>query len=183
MYEDPLNRSTSSVTGPVTSSVADSVAAGTMQAMALREKVRLLSLVDILEPLSAEALESFARRTPTMHLRNDQLFHTPNRRGGPFMLLLEGKVRIYKVAAGKELTLAVEDAGTMLEMVHGSEAARRGVKGGLVIPPAGIGDQAGCFRPQRTCKQKEKKIKSLIERRRPDCWIDPDDLSEARQDP
>lgn len=113
MYEDPLNRSTSSVTGPVTSSVADSVAAGTMQAMSLREKVRLLSLVDILEPLSAEALESFARRTPTMHLRNDQLFHTPNRRGGPFMLLLEGKVRIYKVAAGKELTLAVVDAGAL----------------------------------------------------------------------
>ena len=83
------------------------------EVMALREKVRLLSLVDILEPLSREALESFARRTPTMHLRNDQLFHTPNRRGGPILLLLEGRVRIYKLAAGKELTLAVVDAGAL----------------------------------------------------------------------
>lgn len=81
--------------------------------MALREKVRLLSLVDILEPLSREQLERFARRTPTMHLRNDQLFHTPRRRGGPFLLLLEGRVRIYKEAAGKELTLAVVDAGAL----------------------------------------------------------------------
>lgn len=48
-----------------------------------------------------------------MHLRNDQLFHTPNRRGGPFLLLLEGRVRIYKLAAGKELTLAVVDAGAL----------------------------------------------------------------------
>lgn len=81
--------------------------------MQLREKVRLLSLVDILEPLSREQLESFARRTPTMHLRNDQLFHTPRRRGGPVLLLLEGRVRIYKEAADKELTLAVVDAGAL----------------------------------------------------------------------
>lgn len=84
-----------------------------LEAMALREKVRLLSLVDILEPLSREQLERFARKTPTMHLRNDQLFHTPRRRGGPFMLLLAGRVRIYKEAAGKELTLAVVDAGAL----------------------------------------------------------------------
>lgn len=78
-----------------------------------REKVRLLSLVDILEPLSAEALERFARRTPTMHLKNEQVFHTPGREGGPFLLLLEGRVRIYKLAGGKELTLEVLDAGAL----------------------------------------------------------------------
>ena len=81
--------------------------------MALRQKVRLLSLVDVLEPLSAEELERFARRTPTMHLRNDQLFHTPARRGGPLLLLLEGRVRIYKLTAGKELTLSIVDAGAL----------------------------------------------------------------------
>lgn len=84
-----------------------------MEAMALREKVRLLSMVDILEPLSREQLERFAARTPTLHLRNEQLFHTPARQGGPFVLLLEGRIRIYKVAAGKELTLAVVDAGAL----------------------------------------------------------------------
>lgn len=79
--------------------------------MAFRQKIRLLSMVDVLEPLSQRSLEAFARRTPTMHLRNDQIFHTPARRGGPFLLLLEGRVRIYKLAAGKELTLAIVDAG------------------------------------------------------------------------
>lgn len=84
-----------------------------LEAMERREKVRLMSLVDILEPLSGEELERFARRTPTMHLRNDQVFHTPAREGGPFLLLLEGRVRIYKLAAGKELTLEVLDAGEL----------------------------------------------------------------------
>lgn len=81
--------------------------------MALRQKVRLLSMVDILEPLSGEELERFARRTPTMHLRSDQLFYTPARRGGPLLLLLEGRVRLYKFAAGKELTLSIVDAGAL----------------------------------------------------------------------
>lgn len=93
-----------------------------ISSMAFREKVRLLSLVDVLEPLSWEALERFARRTPTMHLRNGRLFHTPARRGGPLLLLLEGRVRIYKVAAGKELTLAIADAGALSgEGVLGAE--------------------------------------------------------------
>lgn len=83
------------------------------EVMGFRQKVRLLSLVDILEPLPLESLQRFARRTPTMHLRNEQLFHTPARRGGPILLLLEGKVRIYKEAAGKELTLAIMDAGAL----------------------------------------------------------------------
>jgi CRP/FNR family transcriptional regulator len=81
--------------------------------MAFRQKVRLLSLVDVLEPLSRESLERFARRTPTMHLRSGQIFHTPARRGGPFLLLLEGRVRLYKLPAGKELTLAIVDAGAL----------------------------------------------------------------------
>lgn len=83
------------------------------EVMGFRQKVRLLSLVDILEPLSLESLQRFAKRTPTMHLRNDRLFHTPSRRGGPITLLLEGKARIYKEAAGKELTLAIMDAGAL----------------------------------------------------------------------
>lgn len=81
--------------------------------MELREKTRLFSMVDVLEPLSGAALERFAARTPTLHLRKDQLFHTPARRGGPFLLLLEGRVRIYKEAAGREFTLGIVDAGAL----------------------------------------------------------------------
>lgn len=81
--------------------------------MTLGEKVRLLSLVDVLEPLSGPALERFAARTPTLHVRRGRLFHTPARRGGPLMLLLEGRVRIYKEAAGREFTLGIADAGAL----------------------------------------------------------------------
>ena len=93
--------------------VAHSERKAAAEVMEFRQKMRLLSLVDILEPLSLESLRNFARRTPTLHLRNEQLFHTPARRGGPILLLLEGKVRIYKEAAGKELTLAIMDAGAL----------------------------------------------------------------------
>ncbi len=42
--------------------------------MALDEQVRLLSLVDVLEPLSREVLEELGRRAPDTHLREGEIF-------------------------------------------------------------------------------------------------------------
>lgn len=78
------------------------------------EKLRLLSMVDILEPLSKEELEGFSRRVPDTHVEKGRVFFTPGDRSDALFMLKKGKVRIYKVTPeGLQFTLAVVEAGTM----------------------------------------------------------------------
>lgn len=79
-----------------------------------KEKIRLLSMVDVLEPLSEEELEEFSRRVPDRHVERGQIFYTPQDRSEALFMLKRGRVRIYKVTPdGWEFTLAVVEAGTM----------------------------------------------------------------------
>ena len=78
------------------------------------EKIRLLSMVDVLEPLSGEELEEFSRRVPDTHVEQGEIFYTPRDRSEALFMLKKGRVRLYKVAPdGWEFTLAVVEAGTM----------------------------------------------------------------------
>ena len=78
------------------------------------KKVRLLSLVDILEPLSEEEIAELIERIPSTHLEEGQVFYTPEDRSEALFMLKAGRVRIYKLAPdGWEFTLAVIEAGTM----------------------------------------------------------------------
>ncbi len=76
-----------------------------------KEKTRLLAEVDLLEPLSREEVERFSQRIPGVRLGRAQILYTPAHRGKVLFLLLRGRVRIYKVAEGGELTLNVVGAG------------------------------------------------------------------------
>jgi CRP/FNR family transcriptional regulator, cyclic AMP receptor protein len=79
-----------------------------------RERIRLLSMVDVFEPLSAEEVERLDERLPDVHLERGDIFYSPDAPSEKVFILRQGKVRIYKVADdGRELTLAVVDAGTM----------------------------------------------------------------------
>ena len=79
-----------------------------------KEKIRLLSMVDVLEPLSEEELKEFGRRVPDTHVEQGQIFFTPGDRSEALFMLKRGRVRIYKVTPeGWEFTLAVVEAGTM----------------------------------------------------------------------
>ena len=85
-----------------------------MTKMSIEEEVRLLSTVDILEPLSEEELEGLARRSPDTHLEKGEIFYTPSDRSERLFILKKGKVRIYRTAPdGREFTLSVVDAGTV----------------------------------------------------------------------
>jgi CRP/FNR family transcriptional regulator, cyclic AMP receptor protein len=78
------------------------------------EKLRLLSMVDVLEPLSREELEEFGRRVPDTHVERGRTFFTPGDRSDALFILKKGKVRIYRVTPdGWQFTLAVVEAGTM----------------------------------------------------------------------
>src|ERR671916_1863635 len=79
-----------------------------------RKRIRLLSLVDVFEPLSAAELERLDERLPDVHLETGDVFYSPDDPSEKVFILRRGKARIYKVADdGRELTLAVVDAGTM----------------------------------------------------------------------
>ncbi len=45
--------------------------------MSLKEEIRLLSMVDILHPLSEEEMEDLAKRTPDTFLEQDDILYTP----------------------------------------------------------------------------------------------------------
>jgi CRP/FNR family transcriptional regulator, cyclic AMP receptor protein len=81
--------------------------------MTIEEEVRLLSTVDILEPLSKEELEGLARRCSDVHLQQGEIFYTPYDRSERLFILKKGRVRVYKTIDGREITLSMVEAGTV----------------------------------------------------------------------
>jgi len=78
------------------------------------EKIRLLSMIDVLEPLTEDELEEFSKRVPDTHIEQGRIFYGPEEKSEALFMLKKGRVRIYKVAPdGWEFTLAVVEAGTM----------------------------------------------------------------------
>lgn len=77
------------------------------------ERIRLLSLVDIFEPLSREEIERLNGQLSDVQLEPGEVFYTPRDRSERLFLLWKGRVRIYKTADVREFTLAVVEAGTV----------------------------------------------------------------------
>src|SRR5919107_4338468 len=73
----------------------------------------LLSGVGLFELLSEEQLERIAHGIPAKTFEVGEHVFTPTYRGEVFFLLLEGQVRIYRLEAGKEVTISVLEAGEM----------------------------------------------------------------------
>jgi CRP/FNR family transcriptional regulator, cyclic AMP receptor protein len=80
-----------------------------------REVKKLLSLVNVLEPLSEEELEEVSTRCPSFNLEAGQEFYASSEHNGGLFLLEEGHVVIYKrTSSGKQITFAVHSSGTVL---------------------------------------------------------------------
>jgi CRP/FNR family cyclic AMP-dependent transcriptional regulator len=86
--------------------------------MSLQEEIRLLSMVDILGPLSGEELEDLAKRTPDTFLEQDDILYTPREGTERLFILKKGRVQVYEVnGEGDEITLSViEDGNVFGEM-------------------------------------------------------------------
>jgi CRP/FNR family transcriptional regulator len=79
-----------------------------------RERIRLLSMVDVFESLSAEEIARLDERLPDAHFEMGDVFYSPDDPSEKVFILRRGKVRIYKVADdGREFTLAMVEDGTM----------------------------------------------------------------------
>jgi CRP/FNR family cyclic AMP-dependent transcriptional regulator len=84
-------------------------------AMPEERRVKLLSQVDVLEPLSKEELRELAQRCSYISLRSGEDFYRPELHDGGLFLILEGRVRVYLItSAGKEVTLDLLGSGTVL---------------------------------------------------------------------
>ena len=78
------------------------------------ERIRLLSMVDIFEPLSRAEIERLNGQLPDLQVEQGEIFYGPEDRSERLFLLRQGKVRIFRTAPdGREFTLAVVDAGTV----------------------------------------------------------------------
>src|SRR3954453_13734816 len=81
--------------------------------LAPEQRIRLLSLVDIFDPLSEEEIEQLNGQLSDVHLEPGQIFYTPQDQSERLFVLWKGRVRIYKTSDGREFTLATVEAGTV----------------------------------------------------------------------
>jgi CRP/FNR family cyclic AMP-dependent transcriptional regulator len=81
------------------------------------EELELLSRVDIFESLSKEEVRELLRdllqQNAEINLRAGEVFYTPGQTDGKLLILIKGRVRIYKMEGSREFTLEVVDAGTV----------------------------------------------------------------------
>ena len=81
--------------------------------MPLEKQIKLLTGVDVLEPLSEEELAELGRRNPDIRLQAGEVFSTPGEHDEKFFILKEGRVRIYRQdPEGHQQTLAQIGDGT-----------------------------------------------------------------------
>jgi CRP/FNR family transcriptional regulator, cyclic AMP receptor protein len=82
--------------------------------MSLREEIRLLSMVDILGPLSDEEMEDLAKRIPYTFLEQDDTLYSPKEGTERLFILKEGRVQLYEVEeSGEEITLSIVEYGNV----------------------------------------------------------------------
>jgi CRP/FNR family cyclic AMP-dependent transcriptional regulator len=81
--------------------------------MSLEEEVQVLSRVEILEPLSEEELRELLRQSPDTHLNRGEIFYTPEDTTENLFILKKGRVRIFRTAGSRELTLSEIEPGTI----------------------------------------------------------------------
>jgi len=78
------------------------------------EKVRLLSMMDILEPLSRREVEELSRRVPDVHVERGKVFYTPDDNGEMLFMLKKGRVKLYTMSpGGRELVMALVESGSV----------------------------------------------------------------------
>jgi CRP/FNR family transcriptional regulator, cyclic AMP receptor protein len=82
--------------------------------MSLKGEIRLLSMVDILGPLSDEELEDLAKRAPDTFLEQEDILCSPQHGTERLFILKKGRVQLYEVdQSGEEITLSVIEDGNV----------------------------------------------------------------------
>lgn len=97
-------------------------------AMSQEEQVRLLSMVDILEPLSPQELDELARRAPDTYLPAGETLYASQETGEKLFILKKGRVQVYEMnPEGSEITLSVVESGAVFGEITLTGHSFRGV--------------------------------------------------------
>lgn len=85
-----------------------------MAEMPFEKEVRLLSMADVLEPLSEDEVEELARQHRDVRLERGEILFSPDERAEQVFVLKEGRVQIYKTdPGGQETALVLVEKGMM----------------------------------------------------------------------
>src|ERR671916_919132 len=120
--------------------------------LSLEEKVRLLSMVDVFEPLSREELVELAHLAHDTHLRQGEDLHTRQAGGGKLYALKEGRVQLYVALPNDgEVTLSVVEGGSIF--------------GEMALTDDRLGEEvsARALVPSLVCALKTEDVQHLIE--------------------
>jgi CRP/FNR family cyclic AMP-dependent transcriptional regulator len=120
--------------------------------LSLGEKVRLLSMVDVFEPLSREKLEELAHLAHDTHLGQGEDLHTRQKGGGKLYALKEGRVQLYVALPNDgEITLSVVEGGSIF--------------GEMALTDDRLGEEvsARALVPSLVCALKTEDVQHLIE--------------------
>jgi CRP/FNR family transcriptional regulator, cyclic AMP receptor protein len=120
--------------------------------LSLEEKVRLLSMVDVFEPLSREEVEELAHLARDTTYGQGEDLRTHQEGGGKLYVLKEGRVQLYVALPNDgEVTLSVVEAGSIF-----GEIALTGDRLGEEV-------SARALVPSLVCTLKTEDVQQLIE--------------------
>lgn len=82
--------------------------------MPFDKEVRLLSMADVLAPLSEDEVEELARNHRDIRLKRGDILFSPGDYGEQIFILKEGRIQIHRTdSRGQEITLALVEKGMM----------------------------------------------------------------------
>jgi CRP/FNR family transcriptional regulator len=120
--------------------------------LSLDEKVRLLSLVDVFEPLSREEMEKLAHLASDTTYGQGEDLRTRQEGSGKLYVLKEGRVQLYvELPNDAEVTLSVVEAGSIF--------------GEMALTDDRLGEEvsARALLPSLVCTVKTEDVQHLIE--------------------
>jgi CRP/FNR family transcriptional regulator, cyclic AMP receptor protein len=91
-----------------------------------KEIVQLLARAIELGPLSAEEARWLAQRVPEIRFGRGKIFYGPTAASQIIFVLLEGRVRLYKIFGDRELTLEIVEGGELFGYVPALAGRQRG---------------------------------------------------------
>ena len=94
----------------------------------------LLAKVEVFGALPEEEILWLARRVPEMRLERGQILYGPTQESRIIFVVLEGRVRLYKMLGGAELTLEIVEAGNLFGDVATLAGRQRGAYAEALVP-------------------------------------------------
>src|SRR4051794_30634436 len=109
------------------------------QSKSRAERVRrLLSTVDVFEPLTAEQTDLLAQRTQERAFGRGETVYVPGDASEAVFVLLTGRMRLYGMAGGQELTFEVVRASTLFGIASLMERTQNEYATALESSRAGV---------------------------------------------